>query len=50
VSSDKVDFVVNGQVVHSEPKSGALPKTDGIYGIHINHLPEVQVDGFGVSK
>jgi len=50
VGADKVDFVVNGTVVHSEPKTGALAKTDGIYGIRINHLLEVQVDGFGVSK
>ena len=50
VGADKVDFVVNGTVVHSEPKSGAMAKTDGIYGIRINHLLEVQVDGFAVSK
>src|SRR5947199_6644470 len=50
VGADKVDFVVNGTVVHSAPKSGALAKTDGIYGIRINHLLEVHVDGFGVSK
>ena len=50
VGADKVDFVVNGEVVHSEPKSGAMAKTDGIYGIRVNHLLEVQVDGFTVSK
>lgn len=50
VGSDKVDFAVNGQVVHSEPKSGAMAKTDGIYGIRINHLLEVQIDGLSVSK
>lgn len=50
VGADKVDFVVNGMVVHSEPKSSALAKTDGIYGIRINHLLEVQVDHFAVSK
>ena len=50
VGADKVDFVVNGQVVHSEPKSGAMAKTDGIYGIRVNHLLEVHIDGFGVSK
>jgi hypothetical protein len=50
VGANKVDFVVNGVVVHSEPKTGALAKTDGIYGIRINHLLEVQVDGFSVSK
>jgi len=48
VGGDKVDFVVNGEVVHSEPKSAL--KTDGIYGIRVNHLLEVQIDDFGVSK
>jgi hypothetical protein len=50
VGADKIDFVVNGTVVHTEPKSGATAKTDGIYGIRVNHLLEVQIDGFGVSK
>jgi hypothetical protein len=50
VGADKVDFVVNGAVVHSEPKTGALAKTDGIYGIRVNHLLEVQIDGLSVSK
>ena len=50
VGADKVDFVVNGTVVHSAPKSGPLAKTDGVYGIRVNHLLEVHVDGFGVSK
>jgi hypothetical protein len=49
VGADKVDFVVNGVVVHTEPKS-AMAKTDGIYGIRVNHLLEVQVDGLTVSK
>jgi hypothetical protein len=50
VGADKIDFVVNGTVVHSEPKTGALAKTDGIYGIRINHLLEVQIDGLTVSN
>ena len=50
VGADKIDFVVNDAVAHSEPKSGALAKTDGIYGIRVNHLLEVQVDGLKVSK
>jgi hypothetical protein len=29
------------------PKAGV--NTDGIYGIRINHLLEVHIDGFGVS-
>src|SRR5713101_2808074 len=50
VGGDKIDFVVNGTVVHTEPNSGATAKTDGIYGIRVNHLLEVQVDGLAVSK
>jgi hypothetical protein len=50
VGADKVDFVVNSNTVHSESKTGIMANTDGIYGIRINHLLEVQVDGLGVSK
>ena len=50
VGADKIDFVVNGTVVHTEAKTGPLAKTDGIYGIRINHLLVVDVDGFGVTK
>src|SRR5579862_778712 len=50
VGADKIDFVVNGVVVHTEPKTGAVAKTDGIYGIRVNHLLEIQVDGLTVSK
>jgi hypothetical protein len=50
VGADKIDYVVNGTVVHTTPKSGATAKTDGIYGIRINHQLEVQVDGLAVSK
>jgi hypothetical protein len=48
VGADKIDYAVNGQVVHSMPKEGQT--TDGIYGIRVNHQLEVQVDGFAVSK
>jgi hypothetical protein len=50
VGGDKIDYVVNGTVVHSTPKSGPTAKTDGIYGIRINHLLEVQIDGLTVTK
>jgi hypothetical protein len=48
VGADKVDFVVNGTVVDSEPKS-AISKTDGIWGVRVNHLLEVQIDGLSKS-
>ena len=50
VGADKVDFVINGTVVHSAPKAGALAKTDGLYGIRINHQLEVHIDGLALSK
>ncbi len=50
VKADKIDFVINGTVVTSLPKTGPAAKTDGIYGIRINHQLDVQIDGFGASK
>jgi hypothetical protein len=47
VGADKIDYVVNGTVVHSMPKSGV--KTDGVYGIRVNHQLEVMIDNFGKS-
>ena len=50
VGADKVDFVINGTVVHTAPKVGALAKTDGLYGIRVNHQLEVHIDGLALSK
>jgi hypothetical protein len=50
VMADKIDFAINGTVVKSLPKTGPAAKTDGIYGMRINHQLDVQIDGFGVSK
>jgi hypothetical protein len=51
VGADEVDFVVNGTVVHSAPKSGMLARTDGIYGVRVNHrIPGVLVENLRVSR
>ncbi len=50
VMPEKIDFLVNGTVVKSLPKTGNAAKTDGIYGLRINHHLDVQVADFGVSK
>ncbi len=50
VSAEKIDYVVNGTVVNTTPKSGMTAKTDGVYGIRVNHQLEVKIDGFGVTK
>lgn len=49
VGAENVEFVVNGTVVHTAPKA-TLGKTDGIYGIRVNHQLEVHIDAFGLSK
>jgi hypothetical protein len=50
VTADKIDYVVNGTVVHSTPKTGPAARTDGVYGIRVNHRLEVKVDGLAVTK
>jgi hypothetical protein len=46
-----VDFVVNGTVVHSVPKTSLAGATDGIWGVRINHvIPSVTVEGLGVTR
>ena len=49
VGADKIDYVVNGTVVGSSPKN-AQTKSDGIYGIRVNHLLEVHIDGLSAGK
>ena len=50
VSPDKTEYLVNGMVVTTTPKTGDTAKTDGLYGIRVNHQLEVQVDGLSVAK
>jgi hypothetical protein len=50
VAGNKIDYLVNGTTVHSTPKTGLTAKTDGNYGIRVNHQLEVQVDGLAMSK
>ena len=50
VMADKIDYVVNGTTVHSTPKSGQTAKTEGLWGVRVNHLLEVNIDGLAVTK
>jgi hypothetical protein len=50
VAGNSISYVVNGQVVHTTPKSGMTARTDGIVGIRVNHLLDVHVDGFAIKK
>jgi hypothetical protein len=49
VGADKITCVVNGTVVHTMPRTGPAAKTDGIYGMRVNHALEVHIDGFTKS-
>lgn len=50
VQADKIDYVINGTVVHSTPKSGMTAKADGLCGFRVNHQLDVHIDGVSVSK
>jgi hypothetical protein len=49
VAGNTVSYVVNGAVVHTTPKGGAVG-TDGLVGVRINHVLDVMVDGFEVVR
>lgn len=50
VGADELEFVVNGTVVHTQPRTGMASRTDGIWGVRINHrIPGVLVEGLTVS-
>ena len=48
VTGDTLNFVVNGTVVHTMPKGDVV--TDGIYGIRVNHVLNVDITDFGLAK
>ena len=48
VAGDTITFAVNDQVVHTMPK-GTI-KTDGIVGVRVNHMLDVQVEGPEIRK
>jgi hypothetical protein len=50
VGANDIQYVVNGTVVHTTPKSGLTAATDGFVGVRINHQLDVHVDGFEVVK
>jgi hypothetical protein len=50
VAGNTISYVVNGTVVHTTPKSGATATTDGLVGVRINHVLDVQVENFEVVR
>ncbi len=51
VGADELTFVVNGTVVHMQAHAGMASRTDGIWGVRVNHrIPGVTVQGLGVTN
>lgn len=51
VGANETQFVVNGTVVHTAPKTGMAARTDGLYGVRVNHvMPGVRVEGLRVTR
>ena len=48
VMGDTVSYVVNDTVVHTAPKGNM--RTDGLVGVRVNHMLDVQVEGFQLRK
>jgi hypothetical protein len=50
VAGNTISYVINNQVVHTTPKSGMTSVTDGLAGFRVNHMMDVQVEGFQITK
>jgi len=50
VAGNTITYAINGTVVHTTPKSGATATTDGLVGVRINHVLDVQVENFEVVR
>jgi hypothetical protein len=51
VGASEIQYVVNGTVVHTTPRSGMTANTDGIYGVRVNHvLPSTVVTNLRVTS
>jgi hypothetical protein len=48
VQAAKVDFVINGTVIHSAARAEIV--TDGLWGIRSNHLLNINVDNLSVTQ
>jgi hypothetical protein len=50
VGRDQIEYLVNGVVVHTTPRTGMTARTDGLWGVRINHLLDVHVEGLGLVR
>ncbi len=51
IGADEIEYVVNGTVVHTTENSGMAGRTDGVWGVRVNHqLPAIVVEGLEVMR
>lgn len=51
IGAEQIDFVINGEVVHTTENAGMAGRADGIYGVRVNHvIPGVRVENLTVSS
>jgi hypothetical protein len=48
VAGDTLNFAVNGTVVYTMPRGDIV--TEGIYGIRVNHLLNVEITDFALAR
>lgn len=49
VGEEETQFLVNGTIVHTAPRAGMAGRTDGVWGVRINHvMPGVRVENLRV--
>ena len=51
VGASETQFVVNGTVVHTVANEGMAGRTDGIWGVRVNHvIPDMLIENLGISR
>jgi cytochrome c556 len=49
ITAASIEFIVNGTVVNRWSGAARAVRTQGTYGIRVNHFLDVQIDGFAAS-
>ena len=51
VGANETQFLANGTVVHTAARTGMAARSDGIWGVRINHvIPGVRVEGLRLTR
>jgi hypothetical protein len=51
VGTDQTQLVVNGTVIHTVPNTGMAGRTDGVWGVRVNHvIPGVLVENLEITR